>query len=114
MSYAVSIGHGSPRSLSSRRWWTRTFRPGAGLAAGPGPDGAGSSAVAAIVADRPSLEAAVRSPGRRAEASQSVTRPRTGPNPVRPASHPRVGGVVSLQVDAGGQPTCVHSRQEEA
>src|SRR5262245_51026305 len=71
MSYAVSMGHGSPRSLSSARWWMRTRLAGLGAALGPEPYGAATSPVwpaagvsADVIVDRPSLEAHMRgSPG---------------------------------------------------
>src|SRR6266540_6432065 len=112
------MGHGSPRSLSSRRWWTRTFRPGDGgvTLAEPVPYGAATSVdslgVVDIFVDRPSLEASPRSPGRGADVPQSVTRPCGAPNLVRRASHRRAQGgePIRLPVDDRGQPTPVHWR----
>src|SRR4051794_6962393 len=71
MSYAVSMGHGSPRCLSSRRGWMRTRLAGLGAVARPGAEGAAASPLwpaAGVCADvivyRPSLEAHVlRVPG---------------------------------------------------
>src|ERR1700753_1161625 len=57
MSYVVSMGHASPRSLSSRRWCTRTRLAGFAGALGPLPYGAASAAplrCCDLVVDRPS------------------------------------------------------------
>src|SRR4051794_17817939 len=58
-SYAVSMANFSPRSFISRRWWVR-IRPavlGAGVAAGPAPYGAVSSALLDMGAPRRRLAA---------------------------------------------------------
>src|SRR5688572_11336416 len=65
MSYAVSMGHGSPRSFISRRWWMRTRFAGLACVPGPVPYGAATSGFDAdVIVYRPSLEAhAVWVPG---------------------------------------------------
>src|SRR5690242_14752308 len=79
------MGHGSPRSLSSRRWWMRTRLAGlAGSAAdGPVPYGAATSAPLCsgrldIVVDHPSLEARCGA-GPRVRAEGLQPKPGTAP-----------------------------------